>query len=230
MEHVPEKAKISKNTGRLSVQLKSEEVQFVSPKRVVGLNVFRMIRETSHYMIKLNEIMIKYTPYLTNISGRIIINLYDLRHADPKNKLVIHTSFTPSTNQYIVIFPNLVFHKNHPCDSILLEIFSVGLELQNNTNFGSIETTNRFLTFNRKISGGSATLDATPKLNYTRGDKLNPQQLESLVMKLGYMESEDDLKDKEDNRGRLISKENILDGETNWERHLSKMTSDLLNK
>ncbi|DBA36770.1 TPA_asm: P3 [Phellodendron betacytorhabdovirus 1] len=176
-----------KDNMLVNMEMRNEVIQNIVPHRVVWGDIKRMFENMTGKTIRSSKIVLEYVPYMQNVNGSIVVNLYDMRHQNPKNKLMLHTSFPASKNQYLVLAPNAVFSAKQVTNKILLEILTDNVDVINSANFGRLKVKCNYTSQARATTGGVPSLSGVPALTYTRGDLLNADQLETLVQKNGFI-------------------------------------------
>ncbi|DBA36810.1 TPA_asm: P3 [Sophora betacytorhabdovirus 1] len=176
------------NDGKIfNMELKKQVIQNIVPHRVKWANLSRALNLNRAKSVRCESVIISYAPYMQNIAGSIVINLYDTRSENPRNKLLLHTSFPASGDQYIIMRPSIVYSLSGIEDTILLEVFSVGLELKNSSVYAHMKAKCTFASSTKRMKGDVPSLEAVPGLYYTRGDLLDAEEISKLTRQHGFI-------------------------------------------
>lgn len=182
--------KIKLDDGKLfDVIMEKDVVQQIVPHRI-KYSKFKRIFESSsskNSTIRASEITIQYTPILDGVGGSIILNLYDLRHKNPRMKLLLHTSFSAGSGQFVNLCPNTVFFLNKMKDDIVLEVIEKDVEVEHGVAFGKIKARCSFIKHEKTTTGDTPMMAGVPGLLYTRGDLLHADQIEKLTRQYGFL-------------------------------------------
>nr|DBA36707.1 TPA_asm: P3 [Lycium betacytorhabdovirus 1] len=182
------KSKKLKDGKILSADLNKEIIQNIIPHKVQWSFFSSFLNSSNkNRTVRCDSLIISYAPYIQNISGSIIINLYDSRHENPRNRLLLHTSFPASEDQYIAIHPNVVYSGDNIEDSLMLEIFSKDLELKTSSTYAYIKVKCGFSSSSKRMKGDVPSLEGVPGLYYTRGDLLNAEEISKLTRQHGFV-------------------------------------------
>ncbi|DBA36829.1 TPA_asm: P3 [Zanthoxylum betacytorhabdovirus 1] len=174
--------------GKLfNIKMKKEVIERVYPRRIRWSSIKKMKESLRGKSVRVTSVQFTYIPYISSVSGSVVLNIYDMRHTNPRMRLLLHTSFPASKNQYIDMAPNVVFDINEEKDALMIELFSNNVELENDVIYGILKAKCNFAAYTRHVTGDTPTLQAVPALAYTRGDLLTSDQLESLTMKHGFV-------------------------------------------
>ncbi|QID92308.1 P4 protein [Yerba mate virus A] len=131
--------------------------------------------------IRCDNMTVHYHPYMRELPGSIMIQVYDNRYRDPQKSLLIHTSFPAAHDQYIEINPSIVVGEADVKEPIELEIVPVGVNISDKVNYGRMTFYSKLLRSSKQLKGGIPTLRAYPGLLYTRGDLLDSQVVTSIT-------------------------------------------------
>ncbi|DBA36660.1 TPA_asm: P3 [Glycyrrhiza betacytorhabdovirus 1] len=170
-----------------SMELKNTTVKTIVPHKVKWKGIIDFVKSAKTKSIKCDDIIIQYRPYMDNLSGSIIINVYDTRSENPRARLRLHTSFPANSDQFIQINPNVAQGTKETSDILAVEILPLSLDVTEKTNFAHIQAKCKFICHSKKMSGGTPSLKGVPALNYTRGDLLSADQLATLTRKQSFV-------------------------------------------
>ncbi|DBA36654.1 TPA_asm: P3 [Gleditsia betacytorhabdovirus 1] len=181
---VSEKKGIPIGSKPLKNELISGSSLVLSPIKLTWKNHFSSFLGQS---IKCTKLSIHYKPYLPDVGGTIVINLYDKRFDNPQKKLRLHTAFPAKNDQYIDMKPNAAFGPKEVKDPLCFEIFGIGIDTVHKTNYAWVTAKSTFVSDKDKKKGGIPDMSSSPALKFFRGDVLTAKQVEILTRRQGFL-------------------------------------------
>ncbi|DBA36720.1 TPA_asm: P3 [Morus betacytorhabdovirus 1] len=163
----------------------SDEVIVMRPvksnmQRILGLT---LVKKSA----KCSSMLIKYQPYMGNISGSIILNAYDIRYENPQKALLIHTSFPANHDQFINLKLNVVVGSKEKEDPVRVEMFAKDVDTATAVNYAYARISSRYEVHKKRMLSGVASIESSPPLMYTRGDLLPARFVEKFTRSYGFI-------------------------------------------
>ncbi|DBA36776.1 TPA_asm: P3 [Populus betacytorhabdovirus 1] len=167
------------------VELEKNSIQVIQPTAVPG--IFLRAFSTRISCVRYSTLTVEYHPYLNDLEGSIILNLYDTRHEDPSKALLYHTAFSVSRDQKIIFRPNRVMGPRERKDILALEIKSIGVLAKDGTNFGKIKVKPSWDLAKKGLTSSPGSYCAIPPLAIVRGVDIDPSRVGALTKGMDHI-------------------------------------------
>ncbi|DBA36726.1 TPA_asm: P3 [Nitraria betacytorhabdovirus 1] len=170
------------------VELIKNSIQVIQPSAVPGI-ILRSF-STNISCVQYSSMVVNYHPYMDDLEGTLVINLYDTRHEDPAKALLYHTAFPVSKDQKIIFKLNRVMGPDEKKDVLAIEIKNIGVLAKEGTNFGKIKVKPSWNIAKKGLTGSLGTCITMPPLAVIRGTDIAPSRIGSITKGMEYIGSD----------------------------------------